>query len=297
MATVRIYYSREDQDYANHELYVFPGIIKPQGELLFPSSNIEEDYPVDYPREKYQFTTEGTLAYVDVNTNDAENFGFSVKRKDLYLQYGGELSDTNSQGEIPYEDYYSLIMGYVYNADTKFYSSVYIKENSQYCYTDDSYTDIAVMYGEMVPREEVDYSTHDEWENVYKDIRLWATVDSYTTITLPDSEQYKYNTGAQNEESSQLDMLYLNGKTFTVGENDMDLSISADALNTEKADALQVLEKAVANCLYKLGEVIADFDEAAFLADVDGYKATKDQSNAGTIDYLKVCLDARALLV
>ena len=35
MATVRIYYSREDQDYANHELYIFPGVIKPQGELLF----------------------------------------------------------------------------------------------------------------------------------------------------------------------------------------------------------------------------------------------------------------------
>ena len=76
MATVRIYYSREDQDYSNHELYVFPGIIKPQGELLFPSIEIEENYPTDYPREKYQFTTEGILGYVDVNTTDAKNFGF-----------------------------------------------------------------------------------------------------------------------------------------------------------------------------------------------------------------------------
>lgn len=297
MATVRIYYSREDQDYANHELYVFPGIIKPQGELLFPSQDIDETYPVDYPREKYQFTTEGTLGYVDIETNDADSFGFSVKRKDLYLQYGGELSDTNSDGDIPYEDYYNLIMGYVYNADAKFYSSVYIKEDSQYCYTDDSYTDIAVMYGEMVPREAVDYDTHDEWDPVYKDIRLWHTVDSYTDITLPDEDQFKYSYKPHNQYSSQLNMLYLNGKTFTVGENNMDLSINADALNAEKADALQALEKAVANSLYKLGEDIDAFDEAAFLADVDGYKATKEQSLDGTIDYLKVCLDARALLI
>ena len=297
MATVRIYYSREDKDYANHELYVFPGMIKPEGELLFPSEELQEEYPIDYPRKKYQFTTEGNLGYVDVETNNANSFGFSVKRKDLYLQYGGELSDTNSDGEVPYEDYYNLIMGYVYNADTKFYSSVYIKEDSEFCYTDDTYTDIAVMFGEMVPREAVDYNTHDEWDPVYKDIRLWATVDSYTTITLPDSEQFKYSYKPHNQYSSQLNMLYLNGKTFTVGENDMDLSISAEALNTEKADALQVLEKAIANCLYKLGEVIADFDEAAFLADVDGFKATKESSLDGTIDYLKVCLDARALLV
>ena len=297
MATVRIYYSRSDQDYANHELYIFPGIIKPQGELLFPSQDIDETYPVDYPREKYQFTTEGTLGYVDIETNDADSFGFSVKRKDLYLQYGGELSDTNSEGDIPYEDYYNLIMGYVYNADKKFYSSVYIKEDSQYCYTDDSYTDIAVMYGEMVPREAVDYDTHDEWEPVYKNIRAWFRVDSYYDVVVPDEEQFKYTYRPNNKHNSQLDLLYLNGKTFTVGENNMDLSINADALNAEKADALQMLEKAVANSLYKLGEVPADFDEAAFLADVDSYKASKDQSFDATIDYLKVCLDARALLL
>ena len=55
----------------------------------------------------------------------------------------------------------------------------------------------------------------------------------------------------------------------------MDLSISTDALNAEKADALQMLEKAVANSLYKLGEDIDAFDEAAFFNDVDGYKAYK----------------------
>lgn len=295
MATVRIYYSREDQDYANHELYVFPGVIKPQGELLFPSASIQADYPTDYPREKYQFTTEGTLGYVDVETNEAKSFGFSVKRKDLYLQY--TAGDLCGHGASTYGCFYCTIMGYVFNADTKFYSSVYIKEDSMFCYTDDTYTDIAVMFGEMFPREAVNYDTHDEWDPVYKDIRLWHTVNSYTDVTLPDDDQFKYSYKPHNQYSSQLNMLYLNGKTFTVGENDMDLSISTEALNTEKADALQVLEKAIANSLYKLGEVIADFDEAAFLADVDGYKATKDQSNAGTIDYLKVCLDARALLV
>ena len=67
----------------------------------------------------------------------------------------------------------------------------------------------------------------------------------------------------------------------------MDLSIDADALNAEKEDAKQMLEKAIANCLYKLGEVIADFDEDAFLADVDAYKATKASTLEATIDYLE----------
>ena len=70
----------------------------------------------------------------------------------------------------------------------------------------------------------------------------------------------------------------------------MDLSIDADALQVEKDDAKQMLEKAVANCLYKLGEDIAAFDEDAFLADVDAYKATKSSTLEATIDYLDTTL-------
>ena len=89
-------------------------------------------------------------------------------------------------------------------------------------------------------------------------------------------------------------MLYLLNKSYTVGENDMNLSIDADALAIEKADAKQTLEKAIANCLFKLGEDVAAFDEDAFLADVDAYKATKNEVHEVVIDYLKESLDAHA---
>ena len=76
----------------------------------------------------------------------------------------------------------------------------------------------------------------------------------------------------------------------------MQLSIDADALQVEKDDAKQMLEKAVANSLFKLGEDVAAFDENVFLADVDGYKDTKNSSLHATIDYLKESLEALALL-
>jgi isopentenyldiphosphate isomerase len=91
-------------------------------------------------------------------------------------------------------------------------------------------------------------------------------------------------------------MLNLCGKTYTIGE-DMQLSIDADALSAEKADALQMVDKAIANCLYKLGEVPADFDEADFLADFDTYKASKSDVLENTIDYLKELLETRPNLV
>ena len=77
----------------------------------------------------------------------------------------------------------------------------------------------------------------------------------------------------------------------------MQLSIDADALNVEKADALQMVDKAIANCLYKLGEVPADFDEDAFQADVAAYKATKSDVLANTVDYLEELLTTRPNLV
>ena len=71
----------------------------------------------------------------------------------------------------------------------------------------------------------------------------------------------------------------------------MDLSLSAEALQEQKDDAKQMLESAIANSLYKIGEDVDDFDEAAFLADVTAFKAGKDISFNQTIDYLKVCID------
>ena len=52
----------------------------------------------------------------------------------------------------------------------------------------------------------------------------------------------------------------------------------------------------VAALVNKLGEDIDAFDETAFLADVDAYKATKDVSFGATIDYLKAQLDIQATL-
>ena len=104
---------------------------------------------------------------------------------------------------------------------------------------------------------------------------------------LPWSEFWK-------NDIPRVQMLYLLNKSYTVGENDMNLSIDADALAIEKADAKQTLEKAIANCLYKLGEDVAAFDEDAFLADVDAYKATKNEVHEVVIDYLKESLDAHA---
>ena len=85
-------------------------------------------------------------------------------------------------------------------------------------------------------------------------------------------------------------MLYLKGKSFNnIGEDNMDLSLSAESLQAQKDDAKQI-ESAIANCFYKIGETVEDFDDTA-LADVDGFKAGKDASFHTTIDYAKVCLD------
>ena len=114
-------------------------------------------------------------------------------------------------------------------------------------------------------------------------------------MEIPDNHVFPQEDGTGIKDIREYSMLYLLGNTYTIGEN-MDLSIDAAALAVEKADALQVCEKAIANCLYKLGEDIDAFDDTAFLADVDAYKATKDVSFGATIDYLKAQLDIQATL-
>jgi hypothetical protein len=91
-------------------------------------------------------------------------------------------------------------------------------------------------------------------------------------------------------------MLYLRGKSYNIGEN-MQLSIDQTALDVEKADALDMVDKAIANSLYKLGEDIDAFDEDAFQADVSGYKATKSDSMGPVADYLNELLNTRSGLV
>ena len=128
-------------------------------------------------------------------------------------------------------------------------------------------------------------------------IEIYQDYNNKFTVDIPANEnniETHLEMGVANYDD--LVLLYLEGKTYNVGEN-MDLSIDSDALNAEKADALQIVEKQIANAIFQIGDVPADFDETAFLADVDGYKATKDASLSNTIDYLKKRLDARANLI
>ena len=50
MASVTIYYSRSDEDYADYDLYLIPGNNNTTG-LLFPDITVSEYYG-DYPRQK-----------------------------------------------------------------------------------------------------------------------------------------------------------------------------------------------------------------------------------------------------
>lgn len=287
MATVTIYYSRTDQDYDNYNLYLIPGNKNTSGQL-FP--NIEQSaYYSDYPREKYSFTTLGDLGYVTIDTNTATNFAFYIKRKDFFSEYSGDLC--NCFTTTNYECFYHKIAGDVWNVDSRFTSTLYVKPNSSYIYKDSTFTDIDIQAVKMI-------STTNSEETFVKptQLNIYYNFENYNTIDIPN-EDNNYDTFIQEgiDYSDQLVLLYLEGKTYTIGEN-VNLSIDSSALDVEKADALQVIDKAIANSLYQLGEVIANFDEAAFLADVDGYKATKDVSLSGTIDYLKARLDARALI-
>ena len=285
MATVTIYYSREDQKYGDWDLYLIPGNQNTSG-LLFPDEEIESYYS-DYPRKKMSFSIAGTLGYVNIDTNTAQKCGFYIKRKDGYMDYSGNLSI----GDPDYEDYYSKIAGDVYNIDTRFVSTGYVRPNDQYLYTSDSFTTIHPQAVRTLPAEGED----DEFA-MTKRIEIHYDYINKFIVAIPDNEN-NINTHLEMGVSNYDDLvlLYLEGKTYNVGEN-MDLSIDSDALNVEKADALQIVDKQIANALYQIGEVPADFDEAAFLADVDAYKATKDVSLGNTIDYLKVRLDARANL-
>lgn len=287
MATVTVYYSREDQDYDGYNLYLIPGRMNARGQL-FPDVDIS-DYYSDHPRTKYDFSTSGDLGYVTIDTNTAKSFAFYIKRKDFYSDYSGDLCNCNNTPN--YECYYCKISGDIWNVDARFSSTVYVKPNSSYIYKDDTYTDIDMQAVLM-------FSNDDQISNYVKPnvVHLYNNFEDYEVINIPEGDN-NYDTfhEVSVDHPDELVLLYLEGKTYTIGEN-VNLSIDSSALDVEKADALQVIDKAIANSLYQLGEVIADFDETAFLADVDGYKATKDISLSGTVDYLKARLDARALI-
>lgn len=304
MATVRIYYSREDQNYDDYYLYYMPGIHFGNKDLLFPDNDYAEGM-AESPRASLNFVVDGNLAYVDLDLNGAKVCDIYIRRKDFGIEYNGELCASNN---IPHDPLCNLCLetGYKYTISENLYSSVYIKEQLPYLYTDATFNYIApqrlTLTGTSTtvdtaePLHEVVEHGESGLDYRWKYVKIYYTYKNATTIAIPQETLNNEIRDLGIDYSSIQLMLYLIGNTYTIGEN-MQLSIDADALAVEKADALQTVDKGIANCLYKLGEVPADFDEEAFLDDVAGYKAGKTDSLKPTVDYLEELLNTRPNLV
>ncbi len=305
MATVRVYYKREDQDYSNWDLFYFPGTMNQEDAVaLFPNDTIDNIYPYG-PRKKINFVVDGTLGYADVELENSKKFSIYIRRKDFVTDYNNEF-DTPLKLTDDLLNEYKYEVGYVWDIEVNINPSTnfYIKSDSPYVYADSTYTNILATDMTCTTNnnfdKELDTISFDDGDDgtdqgSYKYIKIFYSKGNAHFVEIPDNYVFPQADGTGIKDIREYSMLYCLGNTYNIGE-DMDLSISTDALATEKADALQVCEKAVANCLYKLGEDINAFDETAFLADVDAYKATKDISFSATVDYLKAQLDIQATL-
>jgi|TARA_B100001094_G_scaffold2782_1_gene2484 hypothetical protein len=309
MATVRIYYSRADQDYSNWNLFHFPGTMDQEDAVsLFPDDTVDNTYPYG-PRSKSDFIANDSLAYVDVELNNAVKFAIYIRRKDFVTDYNGEF-DAALKIEDDLLNEYQYEVGYVWEINTNVNPNTdfYIKEDSPYVYADSTYTNVLATdvtcttnnnFDKELDTISFDDGGHDGGTGIdqgsYQYIKIFYSKGDAHFVEIPDSHVFPQADGNGIKDIRSYSVLYLLGNTYTIGEN-MDLSIDASALAVEKADALQVCEKAVANTLYKLGENIDAFDDAAFLADVDAYKATKDIALTATVDYLKQQLDIRTTL-
>ncbi|MEK9691915.1 MAG: pullulanase-associated domain-containing protein [Rhodospirillaceae bacterium] len=292
MATVRIHYSRADSNQSDYDLWYW--LNDPQ---QIDHTNFQE-YLHEYPRYKLSF---GENNYVDIDSGNNNKIQFYIKRKDGTFDHNSELCNF---GEFTHSNLciFCFLYGYRWEIDLNILpkSEFYINNTSPYLYKTSNYSSIYPVGISTTGAESLEGDGDNDVPVEDDKLRLFYDIANYIDIDIPENEVWytKWEPWSQYYKSTinRSQLLYLRNKSYTVGENDMDLIIDADALATEKADAKQVLEKAIANCLYKLGEVPADFDEAAFLADVDAYKATKSSALEATIDYLKDSLDAHALL-
>ena len=290
MATVRIYYSRADNNQSDYDLYWF-------GDN--PEKIDHDDFNVNFHyRTKVSF---GDNDYVDIDTGDETVISWYIKRKDGVYDYNGEYT---SYGPLTYGPTWtwSWEIGYQWKLDLNItpQSNFYINNTTPYVYKDDTYTTILANAVSFVGEEDLEADGDNDVPIEDDKLRIFYDLSNYKDVDIPEDEVWytKWEPYSQWYKTTinRIQLLYLRNKSYTVGENDMDLSLDADALQVEKDDAKQMLEKAVANSLYKLGEDIADFDEDAFLADVDAYKATKASTLDLTIDYLKTSIDALKLL-
>ena len=288
MATVRIHYSRDDNSQSDYDLIYF------DADMAANLDHNQLKIPY-YPRTKLAF---GDNSYVDIEVNN--KVSFYIKRKDGVTDHNGELCTFGSL-ECGPTCTFCWEIGYQWTIDLNIapYSEFYINNSSPYIYKTSSQDTVVAVGTAFIGEEdqgdgEADVSIEDDY------IRIFYSLNEYKDVFIPEEERWatKYMPWTEywKDDIPRVQMLYLLNKSYTVGENDMNLSIDADALAIEKADAKQTLERAIANCLYKLGEDIAAFDEDAFLADVDAYKATKNEIHGVTIDYLKQSLEAHAAL-
>lgn len=287
MATVRIYYSRENQDYDNWNLFYESGIycgenITTNYSLLFPDSpdySHIADYTFCYPRKKMSFTVEGNLGYVDIETNEANKFNFYLQRKDGYHEMDFDNCENSSS-----RCGMCNITGYIYGVDTSISKTYYVKENSAYLYQDDSYT---MLYPQHIDTN-VDLNTGEVTVYLRQD---WQTAAQ----KIIDKDKINFLKGFSDLTINQICMVYLDGITIDLGES-MQLSLDADELALVKADAISDVEKQIVGYLYKLDEVPADFDDAAFLADTDGYKENLTDAKKGYVEPLKDLINTKNAL-
>ena len=312
MATVRVYYKRfSDINYNDYNLFYFAGNgVYGDDVKLFPDIDLDIQNPYG-PRSKEDFTVDSGLGYVDIEMNTSKKVAFYIRRKDFRFDYNGEYDEglnleDDSLNEYKYE------VGYVWEIDLNIapYDTFYVNNESPYLFKNSSYTEVVPQgigvtgsstFDKTDDPLEKDNGGHDGGEGVDQGdtTHLKIFLSKGEALIIPKTEEMIYLPQADGTKESNIRevlMLYLRGKLYDIGEN-MQLSIDQAALDVEKADALDMVDKAIANSLYKLGEDIEDFDEDAFQADVSGYKATKSDSMGPVADYLNELLNTRSGLV
>jgi hypothetical protein len=288
---IRVHLDRFGSDTEEYNLWYCLGMVYPDfTNPLFPNSSSDLQHPY-YPRKAIAFNEQ---KYVDIPMEQSSVVSFYINRKDGYHVYNGEISGTEGI-ETGGLDPFKYETGYMWTVDVNVnpQSEVFIKEGKPYVYKDNTYNGILSFGISTVGSsdDELDEDETAEQKTMGNKYRIFYDFKNYFELDIPEEASYEL-WGDTGREPSEFQMLYLKGKSFNnIGEDNMDLSLSAEALQEQKDDAKQMLESAIANSLYKIGEDVDDFDENAFLADVTGFKAGKDISFNQTIDYLKVCID------
>lgn len=292
MATVRIHYSRADSNQSDYDLWHFKGV--------FSESIDHNDLHIPFSdRQKISF---GDNNYVDIDLGEDTNVSWYIKRKDNVSNFNNKKLCNYGNLTCGPTCSFCWEIGFQWNIDLNITPQLeyFIDDVSPYIYKDAEHSEVLATGIALIGVEDLEGDGDNEIAVDDDKLRIFYSLSDFYDVDIPAEEIWYTKWEKWNEyyktTINRIQLLYLLNKSYIVGENDMQLSIDADALQVEKDDAKQMLEKAVANSLFKLGEDVAAFDENVFLADVDGYKDTKNSSLHATIDYLKESLEALALL-